>query len=92
MNESDTNTPALQRLISAPTSLRLTNPTNPISGSINTYTIQGSLSERIDFIFPGALLVSNITASQVFRTDLLTNFLPISSATTTRWLPIICPC
>ena len=74
MNESDTNTLALQRLISAPTSLRLTNPTNPISGSINTYTIQGSLSERIDFIFPGALLASNITASQVFRTDLLTNF------------------
>jgi len=74
MNESDTNTLALQRLISAPTTLRLTNPTNPFSGSINTYSIQASLSERIDFIFASVLLASNITASQVFRTDLLTNF------------------
>lgn len=74
MNDSDTNTLAIQRLISPPTTLRLTNPTNPFTGSINTYSIQGSVSERIDFIFPSALLVSNIIGGQVFRTDLLTNF------------------
>jgi endonuclease/exonuclease/phosphatase family metal-dependent hydrolase len=74
LNDSDTNMLAIQRLISAPTTLRLTNPTNPFTGSINTYSIQGSVSERIDFIFPSALLVSNIIGGQVFRTDLLTNF------------------
>jgi endonuclease/exonuclease/phosphatase family metal-dependent hydrolase len=76
MNDGDTNALAIQRLISAPTTLRLTNPTNPFSGSINTYTIQGSVSERIDFIFACPLLRSNVTASQVFRTDLLANFPP----------------
>jgi endonuclease/exonuclease/phosphatase family metal-dependent hydrolase len=74
MNDGDTNILAIQRLISAPTTLRLTNPTNPFSGSINTFSIQASVSERIDYIFPCPLLHSNITASQVFRTDLLTNF------------------
>ena len=74
MNDSDTNPLAIQRLISTPTTLRLTNPTNPFTGSINTYSIQGSVSERIDFICPSALLVSNIIGGQVFRTDLLTNF------------------
>ena len=71
MNDGDTNTVAIQRLISAPTTLRLTNPTNPVSGSINTFSIQASVSERIDFIFPNPLLASNVTSSQVFRTDLL---------------------
>ena len=74
MNDGDTNALALQRLISAPTTLRLTNPTNPVSGSINTYSIRGSVSERIDFIFPSALLASNLSGGQVFRTDLLPNF------------------
>ena len=76
MNENDTNTAAIQRLISAPSTLRLTRPTNPVTGSINTYTIRGSVSERIDYIFPCALLSSNVAGSQVFRTDLLTNFPP----------------
>ena len=76
MNDSDTNALAIQRLISAPTTLRLTNPTNPISGSINSYSIQASVSERIDFIFPGALLATNIRSSAVFRTDLLPSFPP----------------
>jgi endonuclease/exonuclease/phosphatase family metal-dependent hydrolase len=75
MNDSDTNALAIQRLISALTGLRLTNPKNPVSGSINTFSIQGSLSGRIDFIFPNELLFSNIRTSQVFRTDLL-NLLP----------------
>ena len=76
MNDGDTNALAIQRLISAPTTLRLTNPTNPISGSISTFSIQASVSERIDFIFPCDQLRSNVTASQVFRTDLLN---PVSS-------------
>ncbi|HZI31412.1 MAG TPA: hypothetical protein VFF11_03665, partial [Candidatus Binatia bacterium] len=77
MNESDTNTTAIQELFSAPATLRLTGPKNPYSNTINTYSIQGSLTERIDYIFPCTLLVSNIVSSQVFRTDLLTN-LPAS--------------
>lgn len=71
MNDGDTNALAIQRLISAPTTLRLTNPTNPVTGSINTFSIQGSLSERIDYIFPCTLLRSNVLNAQVFRTDLL---------------------
>ncbi len=71
MNDSDTNALAIQRLISPPTRLQLTNPKNPTSGSINTFSIQASLSERIDFIFANDLLGSNIHTSQVFRTDLL---------------------
>ncbi len=71
MNEANTNTTVIQRLISAPTDLRLTNPTNPVTGSINTYSIQASVSSRIDYIFPCGLLFSNIVSSQVFRTDLL---------------------
>lgn len=71
MNEANTNTLAIQRLVSAASGLRLTNPTNPMTGSINTYSIQASLSSRIDYIFPGGLLFSNMVSSQVFRTDLL---------------------
>lgn len=71
MNESDTTTLALQRLLSVPTGLRLTNPTNPFTHSLNTFSIQGSLTERIDYVIPCGLLFSNLVASQVFRTDLL---------------------
>jgi endonuclease/exonuclease/phosphatase family metal-dependent hydrolase len=71
MNESDTNALVIQRLVSAPSGLRLTNPTDPNTGKINTYSIQGSLSERIDYIFPCGLLFSNIVSSEVFRTDSL---------------------
>ncbi|MEO5804790.1 MAG: immunoglobulin domain-containing protein [Verrucomicrobiota bacterium] len=71
MNEANTNAMAIQRLLSASAGLRLTNPTNPISGSINTFSIQASLSSRIDYIFPCGVLFSNIVSSQVFRTDLL---------------------
>jgi len=71
MNDSSTNALAIQELISDPTTLRLTNPRNPVSGSINTYSIQGSLTERIDFIFPCALLADQMVSAQVFRTDLL---------------------
>jgi hypothetical protein len=93
MNDSDTNALALRRLISAPTTLQLTNPTNPVSGGINTYSIQGSLSERIEFIFPCALLRTNFAGAQVFRTDLLTNLPPNlfsdDDATASDHLPVL---
>ena len=93
MNDSDTNALAIQRLISAPTTLRLTNPTNPDSGSINTYSIQGSLDERIDFIFPCALLRTNFTGAQVFRSNLLTPLPPNLNAsddsTASDHLPVL---
>jgi len=92
MNEADTNTLALQRLISAPTTLRLTNPTNPISGSKNTYS-SDSPGSRIDYIFPCTLLASNITAAQVFRTDVLsptpTNLLKYDSTNASDHLPVL---
>jgi endonuclease/exonuclease/phosphatase family metal-dependent hydrolase len=72
MNESDPDTLAIQRLLSGPMNLLITNPTNPFTGSINTYsTADPNPSERIDYIFPCGLLFSNIASSQVFRTDLL---------------------
>jgi hypothetical protein len=58
-------------LLGAPSGLRLTNPTNPVTHSLNTFSIQGSLTERIDYVMPCGLLFSNLIASQVFRTDLL---------------------
>ena len=92
MNENDTNTLAIQRLISAPTTLRLTNPTNPASGSRNTYA-SDSPSSRIDYIFPCPLLWSNRTAAQVFRTDTLTptptNLLKYDSTNASDHLPVL---
>lgn len=55
------------------TGLLLTTPVNPVSFSPLTHSIQGNLDRRFDYILPGALLFSNIVASQVFRTDLLAN-------------------
>lgn len=72
-NDSDTNALAIQRLVSPPTGLRLANPKNPYTGSINTYSaLMANPSERIDYILSCALLYSNINASQVFRSDRLT--------------------
>ncbi len=92
MNEADTNTTALQRLISANTTLRLMNPTNPVSGSKNTYS-SDSPSSRIDYIFPCALLASNATVAQVFRTDVLsptpTNLLKYDSTNASDHLPVL---
>ncbi len=70
MNESDTNTLALQRLLSPATRLFLTNPKNPGTGSGNTYNSTAP-SSRIDYIFPNQLLFANVQNSQVFRTDRL---------------------
>jgi endonuclease/exonuclease/phosphatase family metal-dependent hydrolase len=63
----------IQRLVSQPTGLMLTTPVNPFTHSELTESIQGTLDVRFDYILPGGLLFSNISSSQVFRTDLLTN-------------------
>jgi endonuclease/exonuclease/phosphatase family metal-dependent hydrolase len=77
MNDDDTNSLAIQTLISPGTGLKLTNPKNPVTGSINTYsTTTANPGSRIDFIFPSPLLYSNIKTSQVFRTDRLTPLPP----------------
>jgi hypothetical protein len=92
MNDSNTNATAIQEIISAPTTLRLTNPTNPFTGSINSYD-SGSPNERIDFIFPCALLASNIVTSQVFRTDVLnplpSGLLKYDSTNASDHLPVL---
>ncbi len=69
------NPQSIQRLISAPTGLQLTTPLNALTGSERTWSIQDAdgLTVRYDYILPCGLLFSNITGSQVFRTDLLTN-------------------
>jgi hypothetical protein len=73
MNASDTNELCIKKLISPATGLTLTNPKNPVTNSINTYpTTSANPSSRLDYIFPSALLFSNIRTSQVFRTDKLT--------------------
>lgn len=77
MNANDTNELCIQKLISAPTGLTMTYPRNPVSGSVNTYsTTTANPGSRLDYIFPGPLLYSNIKTSQVFRTDRLTPLPP----------------
>lgn len=92
MNEDNTNTIAIQRLISTNMKVRLMNPTNRFSGSLNTYD-SGSPNSRIDHIFPGELLATNVTAMQVFRTDLLTptptNLLKFDSTNASDHLPVL---
>ena len=92
MNENYT-TNAILRLTNAPTGLRLTTPLNPFTGARFTFSIQGSLASRYDYILPGELLFTNITASQVFRTDLLSNppppLLASDDATASDHLPVV---
>jgi endonuclease/exonuclease/phosphatase family metal-dependent hydrolase len=77
MNESDTTALAIQTLISPATGLVLTNPRNPVTGSINTFsTTTANPGSRLDYIFPSALLAANIRTSQVFRTDRLSPLPP----------------
>ena len=66
----------VQRLTSPPTGLQMTIPVNPFSQADLTESIQDSLDTRFDYILPCGLLFSNIAGSEVFRTDLLTNFPP----------------
>jgi len=67
---ADTNQQSLPILLSAPTGLLPTLPVNPVTGSGLTIA-SGSLFARYDHILPCALLFSNISASQVFRTGVL---------------------
>lgn len=77
MNANDTNELAIQKLISLPTGLTLTNPKNPVTGSLNTYsTSTANPSSRLDYIFPNPLLFSNIKTSQVFRSSLVSPLPP----------------
>ena len=77
LNASDTNELCIQTLLSPPTGLTMTQPKNPVTGSVNTYsTATANPSSRLDYIFPGPLLYSNIKTSQVFRTDKLTPLPP----------------
>lgn len=66
----------IQRLTSPPTGLQMTIPINPVTRTDLTESIRGALDTRFDYILPCAMLFSNIAASEVFRTDLLTNFPP----------------
>ncbi len=65
----------IQRLISPPTGLQLTSPTNPFTGAPTndmTESIRASkLTVRFDYIMPCPLMYSNIVSSQIFRTDKL---------------------
>jgi hypothetical protein len=54
----------------------MTIPVNPVTHADLTESIQDSLDTRFDYILPCALLFSNLAGSEVFRTDLLTNFPP----------------
>jgi len=62
-------------LISAPTGLQFTSPTNPFTGAPTndmTESIRDSrLTVRFDYIMPCPLMFSNIIGSQIFRTDKL---------------------
>ena len=99
LNEDISRPPAgsqgpVQRLVSAPTGLRLTTPRNPFNGDERTWSIRNSsLTIRFDYILPGGLLFSNQTGSQVFRTDLLNPrpppLLVSDSATASDHLPVL---
>lgn len=93
LNESDTNALAIQRLLSPLTGLQLTNPRNPVTGSINTYSIQTILNSRLDYILPNSLLFAHVQTGWVFRTDVLNplppNLFSNDSATASDHLPVI---
>ena len=71
INRPDSANQPVQRLANSATGLQLTTPHNPFNNDDRTWSIQGSLSVRFDYILPCGLLFSNIATSQVFRTDLL---------------------
>jgi len=70
------NNHPIQRLTAEATGLQLTTPINPVSLSRFTHSIQGGLDARIDYVLPADVLGANVIASQVFRTDLLSEPLP----------------
>lgn len=68
----------IQRLVNDATGLRLTTPTNPVTGSELTFSIRNTngLSRRYDYVLPCDLLFSNLASNLVFRSDLLTPLPP----------------
>lgn len=68
----------IQRLVNDATGLRLTTPTNPVTGSELTFSIRNTngLSRRYDYVLPCDLLYSNLASNLVFRSDLLTPLPP----------------
>jgi hypothetical protein len=99
MNEDIDDPPSshpmsIQRLVNSATGLQLTTPLNPFTGSNLTFSIQSvnGLTHRYDYIMPSPLLFSNVTSSQVFRTDLLPNppppLLSGDDATASDHLPV----
>lgn len=85
---------AIQTLTSSPTGLRLTLPRNPVTNDERTWSIQNaSVTIRFDYILPCGLLFSNITGSQVFRSDMVfpsvPPMLPGDSATAADHLPVV---
>ena len=98
MNEDVAKPPSnsghpIARLVNAATGLQLTTPTNPVTGKEFSYSIRGTVNERIDYILPGAFLASNIASSQVFRTDLLAPVPPglqvLDDRTASDHLPVL---
>lgn len=87
----------IQKLVSpSPTGLQLTTPVNPQTPPTNndlTESIQGPLDVRFDYILPCGALYSNISGSQVFRTDLLAPTPPgleaLDDKTCSDHLPVI---
>lgn len=61
---------AIRTLVSPPTGLNLTTPRNPATRDDRTWSIRNTqLTIRFDYILPCGLLFSNVTGSQVFRSD-----------------------
>jgi len=96
MNEDlarSSNPKALANLTSPPTGLRLTTPTNLVSGEELTISIRTSLFNRYDYVLPGPLMFSNIVGGEIFRTDLLSNRPPNlfsnDDATASDHLPVL---
>ena len=83
----------IQRLANPATGLALTTPVNPFTGSGHTWSIQGYLGKRYDYVLPGGFLFTNIISSQVFRTDHLTPLPPpllaTDSVTASDHLPVM---
>jgi endonuclease/exonuclease/phosphatase family metal-dependent hydrolase len=95
LNETDITQASIPTLTSPPVGLHLTTPVNPFTASPLTFSIQatGGLTKRFDYILPCGMLFTNITGSQIFRTDLLTNppppLLTNDDSTASDHLPVI---
>ncbi len=63
----------IQNLVNPQTGLALTTPVNPVTGQDFTMSMESTLSVRFDYVLPCAMLFSNISSGQVFRSDVLTN-------------------